>query len=45
MKEIRLLKKVIGKMPVYHVEDTTRKSSSPQHGSRWLDYEELKMYK
>lgn len=43
--EISYLKEVIGKMPVYHVENLKRTVSSPQHGSMWLDYEELKRYK
>lgn len=39
--QITFLKSVIGDQPVFHVVDPYRKSLTPQHGSRWTDYEEL----
>jgi hypothetical protein len=43
-KQIAFLESIIRDQPVFHVEDCYRKSHTPQHGSRWTDYEELKPY-
>lgn len=45
IKQIAFLQSIIGEQMVYHVVDTNRISNTPQHGSRWADYEELKLYR
>ncbi|WP_347861546.1 DUF1643 domain-containing protein [Salimicrobium sp. PL1-032A] len=43
-EQISYIESIIGNQPVYHVVDPYRKSLSPQHGSRWTDYEKLKPF-
>jgi len=43
-KQIEYIKSAIKDKLVYHVEDPYRQSHTPQHGSRWADYEKIVPY-